>query len=129
MLLPAAEAVVRQRLAAGDLVAVVTATTSFVTRPIAQMYGIEHLVATEPEMTNGRFTGRVTGVPCFQAGKVTCVQAWLGGRTQRLTDFSESWFYTDSHNDLRCFTLSPAGSRSTPTLSWPSKPRYRVGRS
>ncbi len=132
MLLPAAEAVVRQRLDAGDLVAVVTATNSFVTRPIAQMYGIEHLVATEPEMTNGRFTGRVTGVPCFQAGKVTCVQAWLDGRTQRLTDFSESWFYTDSHNDLpllhavtRGVAVDPdpilaeqAAVRGWPIVSW-----------
>jgi HAD superfamily hydrolase (TIGR01490 family) len=100
MLLPAAQAIVRDRLEAGDLIAVVTATNSFVTRPIAQMYGIAHLVATEPEMADGRFTGRVTGEPCFQAGKLTCVDAWLAQRDHGLRDFSESWFYTDSHNDL-----------------------------
>ena len=100
MLLPAAQAVVSERQAAGDLVAVVTATNSFVTRPIAQLYGIENLVATEPEMAGGHFTGRITGTPCFQAGKLTCIDAWLAGRGRGLHDFSESWFYTDSHNDL-----------------------------
>jgi HAD superfamily hydrolase (TIGR01490 family) len=100
MLLPAAQAIVGQRLSAGDLVAVVTATNSFVTRPIAAMYGITNLVATEPEMADGRFTGRVAGEPCFRAGKLTCVDAWLAGRDQGLRDFHESWFYSDSHNDL-----------------------------
>jgi len=100
MLLSAARAVVSQRLNAGDLVAVVTATNSFVTRPIAEMYGITNLVATEAEMAAGRFTGRVAGEPCFQAGKMSCVDAWLAGRNHGLRDFSESWFYTDSHNDL-----------------------------
>ena len=100
MLLPAAQAIVAERLGAGDLVAVVTATNSFVTRPIAALYGIEHLVATEPETVAGRFTGRVSGEPCFQAGKLACVNAWLGRREHRLSDFAESWFYSDSHNDL-----------------------------
>jgi HAD superfamily hydrolase (TIGR01490 family) len=100
MLLPAAQAIVAERLGAGDLVAVVTATNSFVTRPIAALYGIEHLVATEPETVAGRFTGRVSGEPCFQAGKLACVNAWLQGRQYRLDDFTASWFYSDSHNDL-----------------------------
>ncbi|MEO8740268.1 MAG: HAD family hydrolase [Casimicrobiaceae bacterium] len=100
MLLPAAREVVTERLAAGDLVAVVTATNSFVTRPIAAMYGIDEVVATEPEIVAGRFTGRVAGEPCFQAGKVRCVAAWLRGRQRQLGDFSQSWFYSDSHNDL-----------------------------
>ncbi len=100
MLLPAATTIVQQRLGAGDLVAVVTSTNSFVTQPIAQMYGITNLVATEPEMVAGRFTGRVAGVACFREGKVTRVEAWLAGQEHKLDDFSESWFYTDSHNDL-----------------------------
>jgi len=100
MLLPAAQAIVAERLGAGDLVAVVTATNSFVTRPIAALYGIEHLVATEPETVAGRFTGRVSGEPCFQAGKLACVITWLQGRQHRLGDFTASWFYSDSHNDL-----------------------------
>jgi HAD superfamily hydrolase (TIGR01490 family) len=100
MLLPAARAVVEERRRAGDLIAVVTATNSFVTRPIAQMYGIENLVATELEVAGGRFTGRVTGEPCFQVGKLRCLDAWLAGEGWGLGDFAQSWFYSDSHNDL-----------------------------
>jgi HAD superfamily hydrolase (TIGR01490 family) len=100
MLLPVAKTVVDQRLAAGDLVAVVTATNSFVTRPIAELYGISHLVATEPESIDGRFTGRVTGEPCFRAGKLSRVKHWLRTMDRNLGDFTESWFYSDSHNDL-----------------------------
>jgi HAD superfamily hydrolase (TIGR01490 family) len=100
MLLPAGRKLVDERLAAGDLVAVVTATNSFITRPIADLYGVSHLVATEPEVIDGRFTGRPSGEPCFQAGKLACVDAWLAGLNRKLSDFSESWFYSDSHNDL-----------------------------
>lgn len=100
MLLPAGRKLVDQRLAAGDLVAVVTATNSFITRPIAALYGIRHLVATELEVVAGRFTGRPSGEPCFQAGKLACLDKWLAGLNRKLADFSESWFYSDSHNDL-----------------------------
>jgi HAD superfamily hydrolase (TIGR01490 family) len=100
MLLPEAKLVVDQRLAVGDLVAVVTATNSFITRPIAALYGITHLVATEPETIDGRFTGRVTGEPCFRAGKLSRVKDWLAAMGCGLNDFTESWFYSDSHNDL-----------------------------
>jgi HAD superfamily hydrolase (TIGR01490 family) len=100
MLLPDAKTVVDQRLAAGDLVAVVTATNSFITRPIAGLYGIPHLVATEPETIDGRFTGRPTGEPCFRAGKLSRVKGWLAAMDLNLADFTESWFYSDSHNDL-----------------------------
>jgi HAD superfamily hydrolase (TIGR01490 family) len=100
MLLPDAKTVVDQRLAAGDLVAVVTATNSFITRPIAGLYGIAHLVATEPETINGRFTGRTVGEPCFRAGKLSRVEHWLAAMDRNLGEFTESWFYSDSHNDL-----------------------------
>jgi HAD superfamily hydrolase (TIGR01490 family) len=100
MLLPAAQTVVDQRLAAGDLVAIVTATNSFITRPIAGLYGISHLVATELETLNGRFTGRATGEPCFRGGKLSRVKDWLAAMDRNLGDFTESWFYSDSHNDL-----------------------------
>src|SRR5262249_30835915 len=100
MLLPKARAEVASRLAAGDLVAVVTATNSFITRPIAELYGVAHLVATEPEVRAARFTGRTAGVPCFQAGKLARVQEWLGGLGRSLEGFGQSWFYSDSHNDL-----------------------------
>ena len=96
---PARE-LVRRHLDAGDLCAVVTATNSFVTAPIAQEFGVPHLVATEPERSAGRFTGRVAGIPCFREGKITRVEAWLGGQGRRLQDFAQSRFYSDSHNDL-----------------------------
>jgi HAD superfamily hydrolase (TIGR01490 family) len=100
MLLPDAKTVVDQRLAAGDLVAMVTATNSFIKRPIAGLYGIPHLVATEPETIDGRFTGRPAGEPCFRAGKLSRVKGWLAAMDLNLADFTESWFYSDSHNDL-----------------------------
>jgi HAD superfamily hydrolase (TIGR01490 family) len=83
-----------------DLRVVITATNSFVTAPIAREFGIAELIATEPEERNGEFTGRVSGAPCFREGKVTRLEAWLAGRGRALTDYSESWFYSDSHNDL-----------------------------
>ena len=91
---------VRRHLEAGDLCAVVTATNSFVTAPIAREFGVPHLVATEPERNAGRFTGKVAGIPCFREGKVARVDAWLAGQGRRLADFAQSTFYSDSHNDL-----------------------------
>lgn len=95
-----ARALVRRHLDAGDLCAVVTATNSFVTRPIVAALGIPHLVATEPEMVAGRYTGRVAGTPCFREGKIARVDAWLAGQGRRLGDFSASTFYSDSLNDV-----------------------------
>jgi HAD superfamily hydrolase (TIGR01490 family) len=95
-----ARMLVRRHLAAGDLCAIITATNSFVTRPIASEFGVEHLIATEPEQRNGRFTGKVAGVPCFREGKVKRLEEWLADRGRRLADFSESSLYSDSHNDL-----------------------------
>ena len=95
-----ARALVRRHLEAGDLCAVVTATNSFVTAPIAREFGVTHLVATEPERVAGRFTGRVEGVPCFKEGKIARVEAWLAGQGRRLQDFAQSSFYSDSRNDL-----------------------------
>jgi HAD superfamily hydrolase (TIGR01490 family) len=95
-----ARALVRRHLDSGDLCAVVTATNSFVTAPIAREFGVAHLVATEPERMAGRFTGRVAGTPCFRGGKIERVEAWLARAGRRLADFAESTFYSDSHNDL-----------------------------
>ncbi len=84
----------------GDLCAVITATNSFVTAPIAREFGVAHLIATEPEQRGGEFTGRVSGIPCFKEGKVQRLEAWLGEQGKTLAAFGESWFYSDSHNDL-----------------------------
>ncbi len=100
MITPRARALVRRHLAAGELCAIVTATNRFVTAPIAREFGVPHLIATEPEAKDGRFTGRVAGTPCFREGKVRCVDGWLDGMGRRLEDFSDSHFYSDSHNDL-----------------------------
>jgi len=81
------------------LVVIATATNRFITEPIAQALGVEHLIATEPEIRDGRFTGRVAGTPCFREGKAARTLAWLAARGQSLANFSGSWFYSDSIND------------------------------
>lgn len=96
----ASRRLVRGHLEAGDLCAIVTATNSFVTGPIAREFGVPHLLATDPERVEGRFTGRVAGTPCFREGKILRVEAWLAANGRRLADFGESSFYSDSHNDL-----------------------------
>ena len=83
-----------------DLCAVVTATNSFVTAPIAREFGIPHLVATEPAHVNGEFTGGVSGLPCFRDGKITRVEAWLKEQGHSFRSFAHSYFYSDSLNDL-----------------------------
>ena len=83
-----------------DTRVIITATNSFVTAPIAREFGIEHLVATIPEECEGGFTGAVSGLPCFREGKVQRLEAWLAARGLTLGSFSQSWFYSDSANDL-----------------------------
>ncbi len=82
-----------------DLVAIVTATNRFLVEPIAAAFGIEHLMATEPEIRNGRFTGDIVAEPCMREGKIGHLARWLGARGYRLEDFDKSWFYSDSIND------------------------------
>ena len=96
----AARELVQGHLRAGDLCAIVTATNSFVTRPIANEFGVKHLIATEPETRDGRFTGRVAGTPCFREGKIERVGGWLAAQGHTLASFARSTFYSDSHNDL-----------------------------
>ena len=76
---------------------IITATNRFITAPIATEFGIDALLATEPEQKNGRFTGKVSGTPCFQDGKVLRLNEWLRENNSTLNG---SWFYSDSHNDL-----------------------------
>ncbi len=100
MITPAARALVRRHAQAGELCAIITSTNSFVTAPIAREFGVEHLIATEPERRDGRFTGRVEGTPCFRDGKLVRLEQWLAARGRRLPDFAASTCYSDSHNDL-----------------------------
>ncbi|MFO1465012.1 MAG: HAD family hydrolase [Steroidobacteraceae bacterium] len=100
MIVAPARALVRRHLDEGSLCAVVTATNSFVTGPIVREFGIAHLLATIPAQEGGRFTGRPRGTPAFKAGKIERVEAWLESLGLWWGSFGQSWFYSDSHNDL-----------------------------
>ncbi len=81
----------------GDITVIITATNSFVTGPIAKAFNVDELIATEPEIIDGKYTGQVAGTPCFQAGKITRLNQWLENTSHNLEN---STFYSDSHNDL-----------------------------
>lgn len=100
IILPRARELVASRAGDADLLAIITATNSFVTGPIAKEFGVASLIATEPEEVNGEFTGNVAGVPSFREGKIVRLQQWLAARGLEWGDISESWFYSDSLNDL-----------------------------
>ncbi|MEC7377259.1 MAG: HAD family hydrolase [Pseudomonadota bacterium] len=97
MMQASANALLDSHRAQGHTLMIITATNRFVTEPIAEALGIEHLIATEPELVNGRFTGEVAGTPSFQDGKVTRLDDWLDAHNRTLEG---AWFYSDSHNDL-----------------------------
>lgn len=97
----AARELVEHHRAQGHELAIITATNRFLTTPIAREFGIEHLIATEPEIDDdGRFTGRVAGVACYRTGKLVHLNHWLRKRGLQRGDLAETWFYSDSHNDL-----------------------------
>ncbi len=100
MVTVAAQDLVAKHRATGDVCVIITATNSFITSPIAQEFGIEHLIATEPEERDGEFTGCVVGVPCFREGKVVRLESWLVQQGWGWESFSDSYFYSDSLNDL-----------------------------
>ncbi len=81
----------------GDTTVIITATNSFVTGPIAKAFKVDQLIATEPEIIDGRYTGQVAGTPCFQGGKITRLKQWLKDTSLNLQG---STFYSDSHNDI-----------------------------
>ena len=100
MITEKARALVKKHQDEGDLIIVITATNSFITKPIAELFGIENLIGTDPEEKEGEFTGKVSGLPSFKEGKVTRLEAWLKGKNLSLASFEKSYFYSDSHNDL-----------------------------
>ncbi len=102
LIVPAARALVDSHRTKGHTLMIITATNSFITAPIASEFGIRHLIATEPEEVDGRFTGKVHGVPSYREGKVTRLRGWLAEHHEDLVD---SWFYSDSHNDLPLLEL------------------------
>lgn len=97
MILSKGRELLRRHRDRGETVLIITATNRFVTAPIAEALGVEHLIATEPQIRDGRYTGEVVGTPCFQEGKVICLRQWLLDRGEQM---GESWFYSDSHNDI-----------------------------
>lgn len=97
LILPQARALVERHRGEGDLPLIITSTNQFITEPIARAFAVEHLLASEPELKAGRYTGELTGIPCFQAGKVRRLEAWLAETGH---DLGGSWFYSDSHNDI-----------------------------
>ncbi len=95
-----AKNLVAQHRNAGDICVIITATNSFVTAPIARQFGVEHLIATEPEHKNGEFTGQLADIPCFREGKITRLESWMAQRGWDWNSFNQSYFYSDSLNDL-----------------------------
>jgi len=97
IMLPKAQELLQQHREQGDFLLIITATNRFVTAPIAERLGVDEMLATEPQLADGRYTGEVEGTPCFQQGKVERLEQWLASSGHNLAG---SWFYSDSHNDL-----------------------------
>ena len=116
ILLEKAQSCINNHKEKGDTVLVITASNTFITKPIIEMYGIDHLLATEPEFISGRFTGKVSGIPCFQSGKIDNLMPWLKKNNESLIG---SYFYSDSHNDLPLLELvdNPIAVNSDKILS------------
>ncbi len=93
---PGAPALLDEHRSRGDELLIITATNRFVTEPIAALLDVPHLLATEPAMAGGRYTGELTGIPCFQDGKVARLEQWLASRPE---SYGRLWFYSDSIND------------------------------
>ena len=97
---PGAYKLINEHMLGGDLCIIITATNRFVTEPIARILGINNLIATEPGQENGEFTGQVSGTPCFREGKITRLEDSMDEHNLTWLSFLESWFYSDSLNDI-----------------------------
>ena len=128
IMLPKAKALLEQHRNRGHTLLIITATNRFLTEPIAKLLDVEYLIATEPEIIDGCYSGEVVGIPSFREGKVTRLLEWLDLYRQYLEG---SWFYSDSHNDLPLLTrvtypvavdpdeilAAEAGQRNWPIIS------------
>jgi len=116
---PQAVELVERHRAQGDLLAIVTATNEFVTRPIANAFNVEHLIAVKlARDAAGRVTGRIDGVPSFREGKITRVEQWLSDQGRHLGQFDRVSFYSDSPNDLPLLerATDPVATNPSPEL-------------
>ncbi len=116
---PQAVELVEQHRAQGDLIAIVTATNEFVTRPIADAFNVPDLLAVRLARDGqGRVTGDIDGVPSFREGKITRVEQWLADRGRQLSDFDRVSFYSDSPNDLPLLERAndPVATNPSPAL-------------
>jgi HAD superfamily hydrolase (TIGR01490 family) len=103
---PAAFEILDQHREAGDLIAIVTATNRYITAPIAKAFNVEHLIAALPEeRADGQLTGKLIGQHSNGAGKIHHTENWLAGMGKTLADFPQSFFYSDSHNDIPLLSM------------------------
>ena len=102
ILLPRAADLIADHRRRGHELLIITATNRFITAPIAEVLGVENLIACEAEIVNGRYTGAASGIPSYQGGKVTRLADWL---QEREIELEGAWFYSDSHNDLPLLEL------------------------
>lgn len=114
----AAFQLVDKHLSNGDLCCLVSATNTFVIQPIGRAFGFEHIIGTDPEYINGRYTGKFVGVASYQEGKVTRVEQWLAELNASLDDFEKVYFYSDSMNDLPLLekVTHPIATNPSPAL-------------
>ena len=123
---PQAIELVQRHQRAGDLIAIVTATNEFVTSPIARAFGVPHLIAVQLEQgDDGRYNGRIRGVPSFREGKVARVHDWLAGQGRRLGDFGRVSVYSDSPNDLPLLELATEAVATNPSAALEALARER----
>jgi HAD superfamily hydrolase (TIGR01490 family) len=115
-------ALVARHRAAGDLCALVTATTRFIAEPFARLFGITQVLATEAEVKGGFLTGEIDGEPCYREHKLTHVRGWLAREMpawpEGLQGFEQSWFYSDSRSDMPLLQAvsHPVAVRPDPSL-------------
>lgn len=123
---PAALGLVHEHVSQGDLVGIVTATNEFVTRPIAQVFGVEHLIAVQLETgPSGRYNGKIRGIPSFREGKVARVEQWLAGQQRALSDFHRVSFYSDSMNDMALLECATDPVATNPSADLEATARAR----
>lgn len=122
IMLPAARALLQQHRDQGHRLVVITATNDFVTAPIVEHLGVEHLLATRVAMRGDEYTGDIEGIPCYRDGKVDKLRHWLEDTGETL---DQAWFYSDSHNDLALLTRvdHPVAVDPDPTLAREARER------